>query len=382
MEEFKKLVKQYWQFGLLAIVALVLLTVVSATGNNIRDAGSSYNLAANGYSDWYQMMVDRGFKIDRWQKSFPQLTQAFVDREGITLLQINSQLERLNLTPEQLDWVENGNTIVILGVKAPAWDVPFRADLDSESGKIRIETSRRFIPQSIEIAPSLQLPERAISNDRAGNAIVEFQLDGGRIIIATTSYLAANAYQDFRSNYDLLADLVSQDRQQILVDEYIHGYIDRSATAEQKKGDVLGYLARTPLSIILLNLVLGILVLIWQQNRRFGKVFIPKPPEIENSTAYIQALGGVLNQANSSEFVVQNIGKAEQLSWQKKLGLGGEQLVEMQILITAWEDRVQLPTEDLRFVLKLMSASRRLTPNELSVWLTKIQSIDKQIEKL
>jgi hypothetical protein len=393
MSDFKKLFKKYWQFGLLVVITIVLLTIVSAMGGDPRQAGSSYNTSPNGYSAWYQMMLDRGIKIDRWQKSFSKLTKIYADRSGITLLQVNSKLERIDLTTKQLDWAKQGNTLVILGVTAPAGDLPFSTDLKSDRGNVRIETTRRFTADVSKISLLKNNPTQAILSDRAGSVITKISLGKGQVIIATTPYLAANAYRDFRSNYELLTELVDRDSQQILVDEYVHGYIDRKSKSAKPgniidresdsvtdKGDVLDYLSRTPLLIVFINLLLGILVLIWQQNRRFGKIVIPKLSEIENSEAYIQALGGVLRQANSSEFVIQNIGKAEQLSWQKKLGLGGERLVGAQTLITAWEERVKLPTDDLHFVLQLTTGSRRLTPTELTLWLTKLQTIDRQLK--
>ncbi len=391
MADFKKLLKQYWQLGLLAIVAIVLVTVISAMGGDSRLAGSSYNNAANGYSHWYQMMIDRGVKINRWQKSFPKLAQLAEYDRGTTLLQIQPQLEELLITNQQQEWVSKGNTLVILGIDAPARETTFQRDLDSPQGKIRIETTRRFGSQ-INRNKSLKDADRSIIiEDRSGSVITQFQLAEGRIIIATTPYVAANAYQDFQPNNDLLTELVTKDSQQVLVDEYIHGYVDRKPVIDPNTGEVktddenrdnndtLSYLASTPLFVAFINLLLGILVLAWQQNRRFGKVVIPKTPEVDNSEAYIQALGGVLRQANSSEFVLQNIGKAEQLSWQQKLGLGKERLVESQILITAWENQIQLPTEDLRFVLQLTAEARRTSPAELIVWLTKIREIDRQL---
>jgi hypothetical protein len=392
MTDFKKLFKQYWQFGLIAAVAIVLVTFVSATSGDSRQAGSSYSNAANGYSTWYRMMVDRGIKMQRWQKSFPQLTKNSDYQSATTLLQVNPQLEKLQLTKLQRSWVSQGNTLVILGVSAPAWEIPFRADLESSEGNVRIETTRRFRAESIKNELPQSTFKESVVSDRSGSAIATFTLEKGMVIIASTQYLAANAYQDFRPNYELLAALVTQDRGQVLVDEYIHGYTDRqrkSATSKkageetsddrETDGDALAYLANTPLSIVFLNLLLGILVLFWQQNRRFGKVIVPKLPEIDNSEAYIQALSGVLRQANSSEFVLQNIGRAEQLTWQQKLGLGKERLVEHQTLITAWETQTKLPTEDLRFVLQLTTAARRLTPAELTSWLAKVRTIDRQL---
>jgi hypothetical protein len=392
MDEFRKLVAQYWKIGLVGLMAIVLLTVVSATGGDIRQSGSSYSKTPDGYGAWYQMMVDRGVKIRRWEKNFLRLSKDTVDSQGTTLLRVNSQLEPFQLTEPQQKWIELGNTIVCLGVSAPAQDGTFSGMFPSPQGAVKIETKRR-LRETIPIGGlPKDAPGTSILSDRSGGVIVEYSIGKGRLILATTPHLAANTYQDIRSNYELLANLVTVDRQQLIVDEYIHGYRDRSKTiagnkagetaddnSEARMGDILGYLANTPLIVVLLNLTLGIIVVIWQQNQRFGRIIVPKPPQIENSQAYIQALGGVLRQANSSEFVIQNIGRSEQLSWQKKLGLGGERLVDADTLITAWESRTKLPTEDLRFVLKLTTAARRLSPTELTTWLTKLQTISRQL---
>jgi hypothetical protein len=391
MTDFKKLFKQYWQLGILTAITIVLLTIISAIGGDGKQVGSSYSIAANGYNAWYQMMSDRGIKIYRWQKSFSQLTTSSTYKNNTTLIQVQPQLEKFILTNQQQEWVVRGNTLVVLGVTAPAMEIPFKADLESNQGTVRIESSRRFGSDITSRALEKDISKQIVLGDRSGSVITQFNLDKGRIIIATTPYLAANAYQDFRPNYELLAELVTKDRQQILIDEYIHGYIDYRKsvidpnTGEVKPdddvddGDASNYLANTPLIVVFLNLGLGLLVLIWQQNRRFGKILIPKSPEIDNSEAYIQALGEVLRQANSSEFVLQQIGKVSQLSWQQKLGLGKERLVESQTLITAWENQTRLPTDNLRFVLQLMSESRRIAPNQLTIWLTKIREIDRHL---
>ncbi len=399
MTDFNKLFKQYWHLGLLAVVAVIFITFISATGGDPRQIGSSYSIAPNGYSAWYQMMSDRGIKIVRWQKSFPRLANLTQYKTGTVLLQVNPQLSRLEVTDLQQKWVRQGNTLAILGVAAPAADIPFRSSLESPQGDVKIETTRRFKSDLSKIDTIKNSLTESILSDRTGSVISQFKLDKGLIIIATTPYLAANTYQDVRPNFELLAELITKDRQQVLVDEYIHGYIDRASIAKRRRKagesggsieelenessqeDTLSYLSKTPLLLVFVNLLLGTLVLIWQQNRRFGKVIIPKPLEIENSEAYIQALGGVLRQANSSEFVLQNIGRAEQLSWQQRLGLGKERLVEAQTLITAWENQIRLPTDDLRFVLQLMSG-RRLTPAELTTWLAKMRTIDRQLTKL
>ncbi len=385
MEEFKKLVREYWKIGLVGVVAIVLLTVVSAMGGDIRQSGSSYNNAPNGYGSWYQMMVDRGTKIRRWEKSFAQFAQDPLYSTNTTLLQVNPQLEIFQLTDVQRKWIARGNTLAILGINAPAQEAPFSANFQSSEGLVKIETKRR-----LNLVPSIgaldgALPEATILSDRSGSVMTQYSLEKGRIIVASTPHLAANAYQDYRPNYELLAKLSTANRQQLIVDEYIHGYRDRQKASstvkeysEERTKDIIGYLANTPLLIVLLNLILGILVTIWQQNQRFGQIITSKPPQIENSEAYIQALAGVLRQANSSQFLIQTIGKAEQLSWQKKLGLGSERLVESDTLINAWKTRTKLPPDDLIFILTSIAETPR-SPKQLNTWLLKLQTISRQL---
>lgn len=391
MEDFKKLVKEYWKIGLIGVVSIVLLTFFSAMGGDIRQSGSSYSNAPSGYGAWYQMMVDRGTKIRRWEKSFGRLVQNPLYSTNTTLLQVNPQLETFQLTEIQRKWIERGNTLAVLGINAPAQDARFSSSFQSYEGLVKIETKRRLnLISSLGDLGNAVL-DKIILSDRSGSVMTQYSLGKGLVIVASTPHLAANAYQENRPNYELLAKLSTVNRQQLIVDEYIHGYRDRqkidretgatdNESSEERTGDILGYLGNTPLSIVLLNLTLGIIILIWQQNQRFGQIIIPKPPQIENSEAYIQALAGVLRQANSSEFVIQTIGKNEQLSWQKKLGLGAERLVESDTLINAWKNRTNLPPDDLIFILKSIATTHRFSTAELNTWLTKLQTISRQLK--
>ena len=192
MTDFSKLFKQYWHLGLLAVAAIILITFISATGGDPRQVGSSYSLAPNGYSAWYQMMSDRGIKISRWQKSFPRFSKLPQYTTGTVLLQVNPQLAPLEITDLQQEWVRKGNTLAILGVKAPAEDIPFRSSLESPQGDVKIETTRRFKPDLFKFGKEQNQITESILGDRSGSVISQFKLDKGLIIIATTPYLAAN----------------------------------------------------------------------------------------------------------------------------------------------------------------------------------------------
>ena len=106
---------------------------------------------------------------------------------------------------------------------------------------------------------------------------------------------------------------------------------------------------------------------------------MPQPPQVDNSVAYIQALGSILRQAKSSEFVLQNIGKAEQLKLQQMLGLGNQQLVDRQTLIDAWVTQTKLPVADLPVILQ--SSNKPFTEAELQQWLSKLQAMRDQLKR-
>jgi hypothetical protein len=371
MKKWLQFLRRYWQVLAVVLTIIILLIVVNAPQGNERLAGSTYSNQPSGYGAWYQMMVDRSVPIERWRKNSKELVTKYPT--NTTWLQINPAIAQLDLNTAQQDWIKQGNTLIVLGVDAPPKDINFSQDLPSAQGAVRIETTRRLVSSSL---PTAVTATQKIVGNSQGNVLVSAQLGAGRLIVSTTPHLAANAYQDWRPNYELLASLVSK-QQRVIVDEYLHGYrdIQSADAADRTAADGLTYLLRTPWLVVLLNICLLLGVVIWQQNRRFGAVVIPQPPAVDNSMAYIQALGGVLRQARSSDFVMQNIGKAEQLALQQKLGLGSQQLVDRQTLLTAWVTQTKLPATDLQQVLQLATDHRRLNEKELRQWLFQWQNL-------
>jgi hypothetical protein len=329
--------------------------------------------------------------IERWRKPATKVFDKYPS--GTTLLQVNSELAKFSLDPSDQKWIENGNTLVVLGIDAQSNDIEFSKNLTSPQGQVKIETTRRF---QVTDAPSsyFKLPTvpTSIVSDDHGAVVWQSLIGKGKLILATTPYLAANAYQDSTTNYELLTALTGN-QQRIVVDEYLHGYRepreprkpgdppkpDDPEGSDREEGDLMSYFGKTPFLVAFVNICLVLGILVWQQNRRFGAVVIPQPPQVDNSVAYIQALGGILRQAQSSEFVLQNIGKAEQLKLQQLLGLGNKQLVDRQTLLDAWLVQTKLPAADLPVILQL--APGTFTEAELQQWLSKLQAMRDQLKR-
>jgi Domain of unknown function (DUF4350) len=391
MKDWQKFFQQYWQMILAAVVIIILSTIVGALSGSDQLKGSSYSSEPQGYAAWYQQMVDQGVSIERWRKPANKAFNKYPT--GTTLLQVNSELAKFSLDSADEQWLENGNTLVVLGLDANSHDIEFSQNLASPQGKVKIETTRRF--RVTDMASSYfnlsTIPTSVVSDDH-GAVVWQAPIGKGKLVMATTPYLAANAYQDSPANYALLTALTGG-QQRIVVDEYLHGYRDPRKPGEPllpgeledvdgRDENLFSYLAKTPFVVAFVNICLVLGVLVWQQNRRFGAVVIPQPPTVNNSMAYIQALGGILRQAQSSEFVLQNIGKAEQLKLQQLLGLGNQQLVDRQTLAEAWVAQTKLPATDLPAILQLAPNNQPFTEAELQQWLNKLQQKQQESRAL
>jgi hypothetical protein len=391
--------KHRWIWVVVIALAISLLTVLAAPRSDRVQQGSTYGRGPGGYGAWYAYMQAQQYPIQRWQRPLEDLqprfappvkqvlyssaqAQAQAKLSPITLVQIGGGWRRGFLE----DWVKQGNVLVLVGHKTPVSRAPFRSRVDSPDGAVRIETRRRQ-PQT----------GGAWLADQFGLIAWEQQLEQGRVISVVAPDFAANAYQNEPGNLKFLARLVTEPGYPIYIDEYLHGYKDQNEPGAESEASLLAYLAKTPLLLLGIQAVVLLALLLWGQNQRLGR---PKPlpePRLDHSTAYIQALAGVLQKAEHREFVVQTLGKAEQFRIQRALGLGTAP--DRQTLLDAWVQQTGRPASELQALLDPLDADFNNGPNaspsspnpnakkapklsqaELKRWLEQVQSLRRQVE--
>ncbi|MBD3882477.1 DUF4350 domain-containing protein [Phormidium tenue FACHB-886] len=374
--------KKRWVWvGAIALLVLILLSLVAAPRTAPLQSGSTYSRFPDGYGAWYAFMQQQGISIQQWRKPLEQLTEPAQNRDPdgatsvrfpvaqaqtpLTLVQVNPGVGWWTGTPSE-DWFKQGNVLVRLGENPPPTKAPFRSTLDSPVGKVKIETSRRLPPQ------------QALLQDQYGAVVWREAIGKGQIISAATPHLAANAYQDEPGNFKFLQELVTAPGHPIFVDEYLHGYKDEETITQEASGGVLAYLARTPIAVVVVQAIVMLLVLVWGQNQRLGAPLKITEPQPDNSQAYIQALASVLHKANSSDFVVETIGKAEQLNVQRSLGLGTD-LLEPSVVLAAWEQQTGRSAAELSAILALRTDKRHLSDEELLTWVRNIEAIRRHL---
>lgn len=347
-------------FGLIALVVIIALTLFVAPRSNRLTSGSTFSRSPDGYGAWYAYMQRQGTPVERWRKPTGAIEQ--ISGTGNTMIQVDPS--GLGLANPNPGWIERGNIWIVLGGRElAATEAGFSTQHQSDRGLVKIETSRRLTSDK---------GIKRLLGDRFGSIVWEEPRGKGRIIYAVTPFLAANAYQDEPGNFPFLAQLVTGKK--IWIDEYLHGYRDETAkTASQQTW--LAYLSRTPLSVVLLQAIVLSIVLIWAKNRRFGQAQPIESPRVNDSQAYTQALAGVLYKAGRSEFVIDVVGREEQLQIQRSLGLGGV-LVDREALIKAWVQQTGRPAAELA---QLFPQKQRLSEQELIKWLAQVKEIKQHL---
>ncbi|MGK7924198.1 MAG: DUF4350 domain-containing protein [Spirulina sp.] len=394
MNSQRKLLK----FGAIALFILILITLIVAPSSNPNHRGSTYRRTPDGYGAWYEFMQQEDANIQRWQKSSPP---PFNEGDNpIVLVRIYSALfpqwqnsstntESSWLTRQDKEWVEQGNSLIILGWRKPPTRALFKTSHSTQLGMIEVETRRRAIDK-----------KDILLGDDFGAIIWREPLGKGEVILATTPYLAANAYQDNLINYKFLSYLVRypdakieknktiefESREldipprTIFVDEYIHGYKDRETIEEEETDGLLKYLARTPLFPALLQGSIIMIFTVFSLNRRWGKPQGLDVKNPDNSRAYIEALASVLQKAENHDFIVDLVGKEEQVQLQKKLGLDSK-LLDEKTLVDAWIQQTGQPAKLLEEVMETRSRDRQLGIVQLLEWLRKWQEIHQRCDR-
>ncbi|MEO1068270.1 MAG: DUF4350 domain-containing protein [Cyanobacteria bacterium J06638_6] len=374
------LTRRNWMLAALALALLLGLMLFSAPATSRLDSGSTWHRGPSGYSAWYESLEQQGVTVQRWQRPVEDLLEQLGEAEEstVTLIQNSSAISDTlvvvlpgfidrgdlpALLPWMPKWVEAGHQLVVLGVKARVTAAPFSQVLISEAGPVTIATRRR---------EPMVVAEDTILEDEYGKVVWQLQLAGRELIVAATPHLAANAYQNAAGNFAFLTSLVAAGGGRVWVDEYLHGYRDQAAIAAEIGGDSwLNYLARTPLPILLAQALAITLIALLASNHRLGRRLTLQTPSVDNSQAYIQALGGVLHKAGSHEFVVQTLSQAERLTLQKSLGLG-ETPLPLEQLQAAWAQQKSRPAADLDPLLKPPLAK---SESQLHDWLQRVQSL-------
>lgn len=369
-----------WLFGLgvLLVVALMIMALAPS-----EKAGSSLDRSPWGSSEFFQYLQQQGTQttaVQRWQRAYKNLS----GRDQV-LFQISDQQrwqDPWSLDSDIEKWLAQGNTLIRFNWGGAVRSPESQTQLATPQGIVKVETRRRVNVQG-EFADSLlqDLKAETVLGDDAGAVAWSVQTKAGQKIYGVYPWLVANAYSGANAdNFAYFAALAQAKGQKIWFDEWLHGYRirDSQESSEGRYGNIWDYLRRTPWLLVFIQAIVLGFILLWGKNHRLGSLIYPPAPTQANSEQYIQALSGVLHQAQHHDFVQAQLSHRFRQELAEKLGLrapwsGHDQLLSDQELAQAWSLQTgQSPGE---LLLVLGPVPEKLSDQELLTWLHRVGKI-------
>ncbi len=308
---------------------------------------SIYSSAPTGYRAWYIASKKAGAPMRVWEKPFLKLEQmpapaTMLMVEPYTVAKtsvIFGQKEATRL----LDWVADGNTLVLLddfrrfGSNSLAYTLSLEIERNRQAASTKAGNRSKQpgrIAQPVYITErtgakkwlgnyvhlplfsqtalrfgntqSEYFPATVLAEDRQSHPVlIRIPYHKGSLILGTTVDIGDNVYLNgpANDNYQFLSNLLAMEKKPVFINEFIHGYVE--------SGDVFSYYQKnTPLGAIFAQLVMAFLVMLWLSFTRWT----PRPTEPEKSglpgkpgglSNYIDSMAGIYYRAQAASLALE-----------------------------------------------------------------------------
>jgi Domain of unknown function (DUF4350) len=271
-----------------------------SAGQNV-DIPSSYSTASGGAKAAYLLLADAGYKQLRWEKPLNQLPQA----AGNTLILAEPSEAPTREEREGLNaFISDGGRLIAMGMFAGTF-LPENQSLPDILGGVAWKKASAVSPAAItRAAPEIVLAPEASWQSfssayplyRDGDRVVAVKYPYGRgeVIWCAAATPLTNAGLQEPGNLEFLLASLGEKQNNILWDEYIHGYRQSLALS----------IAHSPVKWIVLQLALLGLAMVLTFSRRSGPIFQPAADVRLSPLEFVHSLGGLYQHAGSASVAV------------------------------------------------------------------------------
>lgn len=333
--------------GLVALLALSAISYVqrdvSLDKENLPNR-SSYNSGATGTKAFYQILLETGIDVTRWQKPIKNLfssdIKVFIIVEPLLVELNDKELEEL------LEWISRGNKLILIS-REPNLNLlnrnsnwQFILNLTSLHGiydvdpynpiqmthntpAIKPSYPTSYTKNIIAIQPSrfasrFYLSSKAESfqkneaknlqsltapivhfADKNGAVLINTPYDRGEIVLLSDPYIVSNGGIRLADNLQLALNLVER-YGKVAFDEYHHGY----GSAEIA---LISYFQGTPFLAMLLQAILIAVAVIFSQSQRFARPLPLLLPNRSSKLEYVSAVADLQQKAKAYDLAVENV---------------------------------------------------------------------------
>ncbi len=338
--------------GFVFVLLIVGALVFGSGEQGQAEYPSSYSSASGGAKAAYLLLSDTGYKVQRWEMPLSDLP----DAAAKTLIlaepgEAPTREERDRLKA----FVSEGGHLIATGMFAGTF-LPENDSVPDILSGMTWKTASSLSPSRItRAAPRIVLAPRAywrsgtaadsLYGDGDRTLVVKYPFGKGEVLWWASATPLTNAGLKEEGNLEFFLACLGDQQNEILWDEYIHGY--RQTLAES--------VAHSPVKWLFLQLVLLAVAVIATFSRRSGPTCIPTTEVRLSPIEFVQNLGGLYERAGSASVAVDICYRRFRYWLTRRLGVAGNTSTEE--LASAVRDRLGVSNDPFIATLRKCEAA-------------------------
>jgi hypothetical protein len=368
---------------LLIGAACVFVLLIAGAAIFGREAGtssnvpSSYSTASGGAKAAYLVLLQAGHSVVRWEKPLDDLPQS--GKNTLILADPNeapTREEREKLK----NFIFNGGHVIATGMFAGTF-LPESDSVPDPLGGITWVTSSAVSPSEItRAAPEIVLAPQAhwqsfsaaypLYADAGQTRVVKYPYGRGQVLWWASSTPLTNAGLTEKGNLEFLLACVGSAKNEILWDEYIHGYRETLGSS----------IVHSPVKWLALQLGLLALAVLATFSRRSGPICKPASVVRLSPIEFVQTLGGLYEHAGTASVAVDICYQRFRYWLTRRLGVASN--IPVDDLQNAVRDRWALPDDHFAAILRRCESAKNDPFLQGPVALNLVQELDEYAIRL
>jgi hypothetical protein len=321
--------------GFVFVVLVVVAVLFSSGEQGQAENASSYSTASGGAKAAYLLLSDTGYKIQRWERPLSELSQTKTDgtktvqAKAITIILADPDEAP---TREEREWlktfISDGGHVIATGMFAGTF-LPENDSVPDVLSGMAWKTASSLSPSQItRDAPQIVLAPRAywqpfsaaypLYGDGIHTLVVKYPFGRGEVLWWASATPLTNAGLKEPGNLEFFLACLGDQKNEILWDEYIHGYRQTLAAS----------VAHSPVKWLVLQLVFLGLAVVATFSRRSGPTCAPISEVRLSPMEFVQTLGGLYERAGTASVAVDICYRRFRYWLTRRLGVAGDTSAE------------------------------------------------------
>ena len=363
--------------GCIFVAMIVGAVVFGGEQGEKVEVPSSYSTASSGAKAAYLLLVQDGYKVQRFEEKLDQLPEA----AGKTLVLAEPMEAPTREEKEKLKtFLSEGGRVIATGMFAGTF-LPENESLPDPMGGMTWKKVSAVAPSAItRAAPEITLSAQARWREYSGAyplygdgdevVVVTYPYERGEVLWWASATPLTNAGLKEKGNLEFFLACVGGPKNEIVWDEYIHGYRETIASS----------IAHSPVKWIGLQLGLLALAVLVTFSRRSGPICKPVTDVRLSPLEFVQTLGGLYEHAGTASVAVDICYQRFRYWLTRRLGMGSN--VSASDLETAVRERWAMGDSRFAAILRRCEAAKNDPYLQGAEALHLIQELDEYAMRL